>query len=127
MSASSETPSKKDPKGRGGKREGAGRKPAHGQAGVTSGITLPPDAWVMLDAQCAGKATRSAWILGLIEREEIRRASSKVVPTADLPVPQFGEHFALCLSFGPFRPQLVVRLVKDGLPVSTPLQAQIAA
>lgn len=72
MSASSKTPITKAAKGRGGKREGAGRPAAHGQAGVTSGITLPPDAWAMLDAQCAGKATRSAWILGLILKEDIR-------------------------------------------------------
>lgn len=71
MSASSKTPAKKAPKGRGGKREGAGRKAAHGEAGVTSGITMPPAYWAMLDAQC-GTVGRSGWIMGLILKEDIR-------------------------------------------------------
>ncbi len=40
------------PKGRGGKREGAGRKPTHGVKMDTRSVTLPPDMWGMIDS-CA--------------------------------------------------------------------------
>lgn len=56
------------PKGRGGKREGAGRKAKHGIAVVTSSISMIPEAWRMLDAQ-RGEVSQGEWIFGLILKE----------------------------------------------------------
>lgn len=73
MSASSNTPAKKAPRGRGGKRERAGRKAEHGEPVVTCSVSLPPFGWAMIDEQRAGKVSRGAWILGLALKEDIRQ------------------------------------------------------
>lgn len=59
------------PKGRGGKREGAGRKAKHGVAVVTSSISMTPEAWGMLDAQ-RGAVSQGEWIFGLILKEDTK-------------------------------------------------------
>ncbi len=63
------------PKGRGGKRDGAGRKRAREEAVTTSSISLTPSGWDMLDAQ-RGQASRSEWIFGLILKEDAPRISN---------------------------------------------------
>jgi hypothetical protein len=57
---------------RGGKREGAGRKPGsgHGRTVTASSITLPPELWGKLDA-LRGEATRSAWIAAKIKNARL--------------------------------------------------------
>lgn len=57
---------------KGGKREGAGRKPgsSHGRTVTTSSISLPPDLWDKLDA-LRGELTRSAWIAAKIKNARL--------------------------------------------------------
>lgn len=64
-------PTKKPQKGQGGKRENAGRKPAYGERGITSSITMPQAAWDMLDALC-GPLGRSGWIIQQILKADIK-------------------------------------------------------
>ena len=56
---------------RGGARKGAGRKPKHGVAVVTSSISMIPSAWTMLDSQ-RGDTSQGEWISGLLLKEDIR-------------------------------------------------------
>jgi hypothetical protein len=55
---------------RGGKREGAGRKPGAGRVAVNSSITLTPELWDKLDA-LRGELTRSAWIAAKIKNARL--------------------------------------------------------
>jgi len=57
--------------GRGGARKGAGRKPRHGVAVVTGSISLPPEAWALLDAQ-RGERSRSEEVLRKIQCDALR-------------------------------------------------------
>jgi hypothetical protein len=57
---------------RGGKREGAGRKPGSGKGRTvtSSSITLLPELWDKLD-ELRGEATRSAWIAAKIKNARL--------------------------------------------------------
>lgn len=50
---------------RGGKREGAGRKPIHGVRMEQRGISLPPPVWAIVDT-LRGSQSESQWLLGII-------------------------------------------------------------
>jgi hypothetical protein len=63
---------KDKPTGRGGKREGAGRPPRHGSAGIKSSIHMPPEGVALLDAQ-RGEISRSEWFFRLLTQEDLRR------------------------------------------------------
>ncbi len=59
-------------KGRGGKREGAGRKLAHESKVITSSISLPPEAWDRLDAR-RGRLSRSGWVFGQVLKGDLAK------------------------------------------------------
>ena len=51
------------PKGRGGKREGAGRKPKYGVPMVTRSITMREDAWEIVEDEAAREGrSQGDWI-----------------------------------------------------------------
>ena len=51
------------PKGRGGKREGAGRKPMYGTPMVTRSITMREDAWEIVEDEAAREGlSQGDWI-----------------------------------------------------------------
>lgn len=55
--------SKDKPKGRGGKRKGAGRKPMYGAPMVTRSITMREDAWEIVKDEAAGNGlSQGDWI-----------------------------------------------------------------
>ena len=58
---------------RGGKREGAGRKPGSGLGRTvkTSSISLPPALWGKLD-EIRGDNSRSAWVADKIKKSRTK-------------------------------------------------------
>lgn len=69
--ATSKATSKDKPKGRGGKREGAGRPRKYDEPVETRAINLPPTAWARVDA-LRGSLSESDWFFGQILHADLR-------------------------------------------------------